>query len=409
MRTTLVQITDTHIHDQAAAEFKGSRPLEYLQRILRHIQYFFAQPDALIITGDITHDGGADACHWLQRALHEVPCPVYVTPGNHDEQTVIEQHLLNDHITMPDRILLNNWQLLFADSHLDRQTHGHINEQRQQQLLERLQDAQPTILFTHHPPLSIRSRWMDEIGMDNGEQLLEALSRYPQLAAVVFGHIHQCWDSRRQALRLLGTPSTCIQFTPLSDEFGIDDRDPGYRVIQLDEHAQLHTWVMRCGMRLTRIISGGQSGVDRAALDSAMEWAIPHGGWCPKGRLAIDGIIDAKYQLTETPSTAYPQRTEWNVRDSDATLILSWGPPDGGTALTASLARQMNKPLHIVDLLQPPPVADIWRWLNRYKVAILNIAGPRHSKHEGIYDAARNYLDDLFGWHLENPRPLAQT
>ena len=101
------------------------------------------------------------------------------------------------------------------------------------------------------------------------------------------------------------------------------------------------------------------------------------------------------YQLQETPSADYPQRTEWNIRDADASLILSWGPPDGGTALTARLAQRMKKPLLIVDLRQPVPIKEIWYWLHSQNIRILNIAGPRHSKAREIYSLAKQYLSRI--------------
>src|SRR4051794_16307480 len=101
---------------------------------------------------------------------------------------------------------------------------------------------------------------------------------------------------------------------------------------------------------LKKIISGGQTGVDRAALDVALELDLPCGGWCPRGRRSEDGAIPDRYPLSETPSEEYPERTEWNVRDSDGTLILTRGTPDRGTALTQRLANRHRKPLFVVDL-----------------------------------------------------------
>ena len=147
---------------------------------------------------------------------------------------------------------------------------------------------------------------------------------------------------------------------------------------------------------LTRIISGGQTGVDRAALDIAIQLDIPHGGWCPRGRRAEDGIIDGRYHLKETVSEDYAQRTEFNVRDSDGTLILNIGELSGGTLLTAQCARQLNRPLLIINLNEPFVCAPVYTWLNRSEIKILNIAGPRESKWTGIYKLASIYLEKIF-------------
>lgn len=143
-----------------------------------------------------------------------------------------------------------------------------------------------------------------------------------------------------------------------------------------------------------RIVSGGQSGVDRAALDAAIALDIPCGGWCPRGRLAEDGPLPTRYPLVETPASRYPQRTEWNVRDSDATLILTRGKPSGGTALTAAMARRLDKPLHIVDLERPEH--HVREWLQSARPETLNVAGPRESQQPGIYRQAYAFLLRLF-------------
>ena len=148
------------------------------------------------------------------------------------------------------------------------------------------------------------------------------------------------------------------------------------------------------------LISGGQTGVDRAALDLALELGLPCGGFCPRGRLAEDGPIEERYPLTETPSADYAQRTEWNVVRSDATLILHRGWPRGGTALTVRLARAHAKPTRLVDLakeVDPRPVAD---WARAFRV--LNVAGPRESQSPGIYEAARQFLRAVFSQCLRD-------
>jgi hypothetical protein len=152
--------------------------------------------------------------------------------------------------------------------------------------------------------------------------------------------------------------------------------------------------------RPSKIVSGGQTGVDRGALDAAMALGIPHGGWCPKGRLAEDGSIPADYQLTETDSPVYAVRTERNVLDSDATLILCRGRPSGGTDLTLRLARRHGKPHLVVDLNEPA-LAKVRLWLAKNKPATLNVAGPRESQAPGIAAQATDLLVRLFS----PPRP----
>jgi len=145
-------------------------------------------------------------------------------------------------------------------------------------------------------------------------------------------------------------------------------------------------------MTFTKIISGGQSGVDRAALDVAQELSIACGGWCPRGRRAEDGPLAARYPLIETPLQKYSQRTAWNVRDSDGTLILTRGQAKGGTALTVKLAEGLGKPYLLLDLTDAPQPADVHEWAQRNGVRILNVAGPRETENRGIYQQAVAFL-----------------
>jgi hypothetical protein len=144
-----------------------------------------------------------------------------------------------------------------------------------------------------------------------------------------------------------------------------------------------------------KIVSGGQTGVDRAALDAAIELNVPHGGWCPRGRLAEDGRIPDCYRLRETDSPEYAFRTEQNVLDSDATLILYRGRIAGGTELTLRMARQHDRPHLVVDLDAAVEPAEVHRWLEEQAVETLNIAGPRESQSPGIGEMAREFLRNV--------------
>ncbi len=148
--------------------------------------------------------------------------------------------------------------------------------------------------------------------------------------------------------------------------------------------------------RPLRIVSGGQTGVDRAALDVALLLGFETGGWCPRGRRAEDGPISENYPLTETPSADYSQRTVANVRDSDATLILSRGRLSGGAALTRNIARTRKKPVLVLDLRTATP-DDAVSWIRRQAISVLNVAGPRESGAPGIYGEASSYLRQVLG------------
>jgi Circularly permutated YpsA SLOG family len=147
--------------------------------------------------------------------------------------------------------------------------------------------------------------------------------------------------------------------------------------------------------RVAKIVSGGQTGVDRAALDVAMALQIPCGGWCPRGRRAEDGQIHERYPLEETDSRSYASRTIQNVVDSDGTLLLAFGRVSGGTLLTKNVAEQRRKPCLVVDLTNPPQVADVQDWMREHEIRVLNVAGPRASQAPDAYRLATSLLVKL--------------
>jgi len=149
-----------------------------------------------------------------------------------------------------------------------------------------------------------------------------------------------------------------------------------------------------------KIISGGQTGVDRAALDAALACGFPIGGWCPAARRAEDGIIPQRYALIETASAKYPARTTRNVRDADATLIVTLGELDSGSRLTAEVAGRLGKPCLIASLKSYPETIDLHELLPcMVDEAVLNIAGPRESRCPGIYARAFGFLVTVLRTH----------
>jgi hypothetical protein len=160
---------------------------------------------------------------------------------------------------------------------------------------------------------------------------------------------------------------------------------------------------------LEKIISGGQTGVDQAALDAAIKLGIPHGGWIPKGRLTEDGPLPPKYNLTEMPTASYPERTRKNIRDSDGTLILSHGALTGGSDFTRKMALKYQKPMLHIDFNRVVPfdaAVIINNWMVDHDIGILNVAGPRASSDPTIYRAAIDIIEAVSFLNLSENNPM---
>ena len=166
-----------------------------------------------------------------------------------------------------------------------------------------------------------------------------------------------------------------------------------------------------------KIISGGRTGADRAALDFAIKQKIPHGGWGPKGRLADDGNLPKKYKLTESPSTSYRRRAVQNVIGSDGTLIVSHGRLTGGAAYTKTVAKKYNLPILHIDLNKNQVLRsaiEILTWLNDNNIKVLNVGGPSASKDSKIYKGVKDVLKNLLILESKRNRilgslPLSKT
>ena len=152
---------------------------------------------------------------------------------------------------------------------------------------------------------------------------------------------------------------------------------------------------------LRKIVSGGQTGVDRAALDWALASGVPCGGWCPLGRWAEDGPIDVRYPLRETPGADPALRTEWNIRDSDGTLIVTLARRmSGGTLLTAGLARRLARPLlHLAKADSPAAeqAESLRQFIGQHQIRVLNVAGPRESGEPGVGEFVAGLLEAALG------------
>ncbi|MFQ3787843.1 phosphodiesterase [Halomonas sp. A29] len=239
----LVQITDCHLHADPDARSRAGFPLRQLESVVAAVRD--EHPDVVIVSGDISQDETAASYQHAHRVLSALECPWFWLGGNHDQQ-----ELMKDVKPIRDDIDLAGWRLVVADTSVKGYAHGELGEERIGALIERLeQDERPTLLVMHHPPLTVGSAWLDEIGLRDRDALWQALASFPQVKAILCGHIHQAFAGRQKLehgeVMVYGCPSTTDQFLAGSDDFAIDEASrPGYRVFNLSGEAWL-TWVER--------------------------------------------------------------------------------------------------------------------------------------------------------------------
>jgi len=246
MSTRILHLTDLHLHADANYQLKGINTEQSLLDVLQHIQQQPVSADIILITGDLTHDETEAGYQRLARILRPLHIPVYVLPGNHDVVPLMKQCMNQANISTQSHIQLPHWQIIMLDSVLPGSEGGHLAND-QFMLLENILKQHPqqhSLVCLHHQPCPVGSRWLDTMQVDNGEQLIELLHQYPNVRALLWGHVHQDFSDGTGNLQLLATPSTCKQFKPQSDDFAMDENPPGYRWLILEDNGKLNTEVV---------------------------------------------------------------------------------------------------------------------------------------------------------------------
>lgn len=243
----LVQITDTHLSETPETRLRGIDPTRTLQAVIELATPWLHRADHIVLTGDLTHDGRMRGAHRLHTLIAPFGKPLSHLPGNHDDPATLAQALGGDPGEWPRRVRIQGWDLILLNSRLPGCDGGRIGEAQREQLAEWLQQAsqRPALIALHHHPVPIGSPWMDAMAADDGEQLLTLLRQHPHVRGVLFGHIHQRFEAETAQLRLLGSPSTCMQFEPHSTSSHSDRRLPGFRWLQLGADGSIDTGVER--------------------------------------------------------------------------------------------------------------------------------------------------------------------
>ncbi|MEQ8232497.1 MAG: metallophosphoesterase [Gammaproteobacteria bacterium] len=243
----VVQLTDTHIYASPADRFDGLDTRASLAAVLAELRT--GPPiDLLVLSGDLSMDGSRASYAWLDVALADFPAPLAALPGNHDEPANWPRGAAGGFTVTPKALACGRWRLLLLDSRIAGVAHGALGR-AQLAWLERTLAARPAgmhdIVFLHHPPLAVDSPWIDAMGLRDAAAFWQALPAGAQPVACVAGHVHQTFDRLHAGVRVMTTPSTCVQFAPRARHYATDARAPGYRVFELGDDGRFATEVVR--------------------------------------------------------------------------------------------------------------------------------------------------------------------
>lgn len=247
----LLQISDCHLTKDTHSELLGVVTRESFAAVLAQVhQDIDAErcpaPDYVLATGDIAQDASAEAYHYFAEQISGLNAPSRWFPGNHDDRLIMRA-ALNDGPELEQVIRVGGWQVILLDSSVTGAVHGALSD-KDLRLLEKTLSERPdlhTLICFHHHPVDIGSTWLDKIGLHNRNDFFEIIDRYDNVRGLVWGHIHQEYESFRDSVRLMATPSTCIQFTPKSHDFGVEAVAPGYRWLKLHENGEIESAVVR--------------------------------------------------------------------------------------------------------------------------------------------------------------------
>ncbi|KII31878.1 serine/threonine protein phosphatase [Pseudomonas fluorescens] len=242
----LVQISDSHLFAEADGTLLGMNTRDSLQKVIELVRAQQPQIDLILATGDISQDGTLESYQQFREQTGQLDAPARWIPGNHDEPRIMAEAAVQSALLEPV-VDIGNWRVTLLDSAVPGSVPGFLQDEQLQLLAQALSEAPERhhLVCFHHHPVSIGCEWMEPIGLRNPEAFFEVLDRFPQARAVLWGHVHQEIDQMRNGVRLIASPSTCIQFEPGSEDFKVGEQAPGYRWLRLLPDGRLETGVER--------------------------------------------------------------------------------------------------------------------------------------------------------------------
>ena len=242
----VLQFTDSHLLADPQGTFLGIQPLQTLDAVIALAAQRHPDPDLILLTGDLSQDGSPDAYQQLQQRFGNRDTPVGVIPGNHDRLERMLQAFNCPNMQVGGAMETGNWRVLLLDSTIPDKVAGGFENTDLDEIRHLLSgDPRATLICLHHQPVDIGTSWLDSIGLKYPQAFFALLDQHPQVRGLLWGHVHQAFDGHRQQVKLMATPSTSIQFKPMTEDFALDPLPPGYRWLELHPDGHIETGVER--------------------------------------------------------------------------------------------------------------------------------------------------------------------
>lgn len=243
----ILHITDHHLFADAQGSLLGVPTWQSLEAVLDLMAPELPKTDLILVTGDVTQDHTDASYQAFAKRINQLQLPVHYLPGNHDALTAMHRCLQGEHIHPETQIQVGSWALHLLNSAVPGKVSGAIAPECLDALERAVAQSQAVhhLVALHHHPVPMQSTWLDAHILEQGSQFLARLNQISQIKLVLFGHVHQEYEGQHQAIKLLATPSTSVQFTPHAQDFEVDSLQPGYRVLELFKNGHFETKVDR--------------------------------------------------------------------------------------------------------------------------------------------------------------------
>ncbi len=242
----VLQITDTHLYGDTDTTLLGINTQSALDEVLEMTREY-GTVDMILSTGDLVHDSSEVGYKRFKSIFEPLGIPVYCLPGNHDTPAAMKKYLVNSDVQYIPSVVHNDWVFTFLDTSIPNSEGGHLADE-ELTILQSTLAAHPdkqAFVCLHHNPVPIDSAWMDTMQVDNSDDFFKIIDQHDNVKGILWGHIHQIFEKERKGVKLMSTPSTCIQFTPEEDDFDLDHVPPGCRWIALLPNGEIRSHVTR--------------------------------------------------------------------------------------------------------------------------------------------------------------------